>query len=369
MYKVLVFGMTENPGGVESFLLNYYRNIDRSKIQFDFLCNSYERVAYEDELISLGAETYHITARSQNPSKYKEELEGVFANNSHKYDAIWVNVCSLANIDYLKMAKKYNIKRRIIHSHNSQNMDTKLRVVLHYLNKMVIEKYATDFWACSDDAAEWFFNKNLLPKCKVIHNAIDISKMKYDEAAGEVKRQELGWEDKFVVGNIGRLHFQKNQMFVLNIFKELLSICPDARLLLVGQGEDEEKLRNRVQELSIEDKVVFTGVQYNISVWLSAMDFFLFPSVFEGLGIAVLESQANGVNSLTSAKVVPDEVVINENCKMQDLGLGAEAWAKKIMEMKENYNRLSYQNVKQNFVKAGYDIETEIQKLEELFLR
>lgn len=369
MYRVLVFGMTENPGGVESFLLNYYRNIDRSKIQFDFLCNSYEKVAYEEELISLGAETYHIIARSKNLSKYREELEAFFANNSHKYDAIWVNICSLANIDYLKMAKKYNIKRRIVHSHNSQNMDSKLRVVLHYLNKRVLEKYATDYWACSRDAAEWFFNKSLLPKCKIIHNAIDISAMKYEEETGVAKREELGWQSKFIVGNIGRLHFQKNQMFVLDIFKELLSTCPDARLLLVGQGEDEEKLRNRVKELNIEDKVVFTGVQYNISVWLSAMDFFLFPSVFEGLGIAVLEAQANGVNSLTSAKVVPDEVVINENCMMQDLESGAVAWAKKIMEMKENHSRLSHEKVKHNFVKAGYDIETEIDKLEELFLR
>lgn len=369
MYKVLVFGMTENPGGVESFLLNYYRNIDRNKIQFDLLCNSYEKVAYEEELLSLGAETYHIIARSQNPSKYKEELEGFFAANSHKYDAIWVNVCSLANIDYLKMAKKYNIKRRIIHSHNSQNMDSKLRVVLHYLNKRVIEKYATDFWACSNEAAEWFFNKKLLPKCKVIHNAIDISAMQYDKIAADTKRQELGWENKFIVGNIGRLHFQKNQMFVLDIFKEVLSLCSDARLLLVGQGEDEEKLRSRVKELNIEEQVVFTGVQYNISVWLSAMDFFLFPSVFEGLGIAVLEAQANGVNSITSARVVPDEVVINENCMMQDLESGAIAWAEKIIEMKENYSRLGHEKVKQNFINAGYDIETEIHKLEELFLR
>ena len=369
MYKVLVFGMTENPGGVESFLLNYYRNIDRSKIQFDFLCNSYEKVAYEDELIALGGETYHIIARSQNPSKYKQELESFFANNSQKYDAIWVNVCSLANIDYLKMAKKYNIKRRIIHSHNSQNMDNKLRVILHYLNKLVLEKYATDFWACSDDAAEWFYGKNLLDKCVVIHNAIDISKMKYDKVSGDAKRAELGWENNYVVGNIGRLHFQKNQSFVIDVFKELLDICPDARLLLVGQGEDEEKLKEKVKVLGIDDKVIFTGVQYNISVWLSAMDFFLFPSVFEGLGIAVLEAQANGVNSLTSAKVVPSEVCINENCMMQDLEDGAKIWAEKIIQMKENHNRLTQEKVKRNFVQAGYDIETEIHKLEELFLR
>lgn len=369
MYKVLVFGMTENPGGVESFLLNYYRNIDRNKIQFDFLCNSYEKVAYEEELISLGAKTYHIIARSQNPTKYKQELEDFFTTNSHKYDAIWVNVCSLANIDYLKMAKKYNIKRRIIHSHNSQNMDNKLRVLLHYWNKKVIEKYATDFWACSKDAAEWFYDKKLIQKCKVIHNAIDVSTMKYDKTVGDIKREALGWKNKFIIGNIGRLHFQKNQMFALDVFYQVLSICPEARLLFVGQGEDEEKLKNKVKELNIEDKVIFTGVQYDISAWLSAMDFFLFPSLFEGLSIAMLEAQASGINFITSAKVIQKEAVINENCKMQDLESGAKVWAEKIIQMKENGDRLCHDKVKQNFVNAGFDIETEVHKLEELFLR
>ena len=147
MMRILVFGMTENPGGVESFLVNYYRHIDRNKKQWDFLCNSHNPVAYEDELISLGGRCFHITARSDNRQKYQQELEAVFKEHANEWDAIWVNVCSLANIDYLKIAEKYGIRKRIIHSHNSQNMDNWLRGLLHKWNKRQIGKIATDFWA------------------------------------------------------------------------------------------------------------------------------------------------------------------------------------------------------------------------------
>ncbi len=135
MYKILVFGMTENPGGVESVIMNYYHYMDKNTFHFDFLCNSYNKIAFEEEIISNGSQTFHFPARSKNYKKYKKELKNFFENNASKYDAIWVNVCSLANIDYLKMAKKYGIKRRIIHSHNSQNMDSRLRGILHKYNK------------------------------------------------------------------------------------------------------------------------------------------------------------------------------------------------------------------------------------------
>ena len=128
--KILVFGITDKPGGVESVIMNYYRNMDRSKLQFDFLCNT-DVVAYEDEIKNLGGNIYRITARSKNLFKYRKELKEFFKKNHEKYDTVWVNICSLANIDYLKMARKYKIKNRIIHCHNSQNMDSKLRGLLH----------------------------------------------------------------------------------------------------------------------------------------------------------------------------------------------------------------------------------------------
>lgn len=245
MYNILVFGMTENPGGVESFLMNYYRYIDKSKFQFDFLCNSYEKVAYEDEILKLGGKTFHFPARSRNPVEYYKALKHFFGNYGKKYCAIWVNVSSLANIDYLKFAKKCGIPKRIIHSHNSKNMDNKWRGLLHWINRKTIAQYATDYWACSEEAADWFYEKLLRKDVVIIRNAIDVEKMAFDNAKRTIIRKTLDWEDNFIIGNIGRLHFQKNQMFILEIFSEVQKQISSARLVLVGQGEDETKLKKK----------------------------------------------------------------------------------------------------------------------------
>ncbi len=368
MKKILVFGMTENPGGVESVIINYYRNIDRTKIQFDFLCNSYEKVAYEDELIDLGGETFHFPARSKNFLKYRRELTKFFAENANKYDAIWVNICSLANIDYLKLAKKYNIARRIIHCHNSQNMDGKLRGILHKWNRRKLSVYATDYWTCSTDASEWFFEKPLLSKVVEIHNAIDIDKLSYSTQKREQIRKQLGYENYYVIGNIGRLHFQKNQSFLLDVFKEVLERDRKARLILVGQGEDEELLKAKAKALGIVDQIYFAGVQYDIQGWLSAFDLFLFPSVFEGLGIAALEAEANGVPVLASNVVIPEETKINSNFSFFSLDSSAQEWAKEILTIQETKTRLKQEIIEENFANTGYNIKREAYKLENLFM-
>lgn len=369
MYKILVFGMTENPGGVESFLINYYRHIDRNKIRFDFLCNSYNKIAYEDELRKLGGNIFHISARSKHFFQYRKELRKLFVKYAKEYNAIWVNVSSLANIDYLKMAKKYGINRRIIHSHNSKNMDKKIRGLLHNCNKKCIGKYATDFLACSEEAAKWFYIDEIFKKAIVIHNAIDVKKLKYDEKKRNKIRTELHCQNKFVIGNVGRLHFQKNQIFVLEVFNELIKRLPNAELILVGQGNDLSMLRKKAVSLGISDNVKFVGVQRDIGAWLSAFDFFLFPSLFEGLGIAALEAQANGMPVLASGKVIPQEIKINGNFEFYDLNFTAFEWASKILEMRNHYNRISEKIINENFRNNGYDISCEVGKLESFFLR
>ena len=186
MKKILVFGMTHNPGGIESVIMNFYRNIDRNEIQFDFLCNCKE-IAYEDEIKQLGGKVYKITSKSENYFQYKKEIKNFFKENSSKYCAIWVNVCNLNNIDYLKYAKKYNINKRIVHAHNSKSMATSIAQtlknnVLHNLNKIFITKYATDFYSCSDEASKYFYSKKIikLNKYTLINNAIDNSKFLYN---------------------------------------------------------------------------------------------------------------------------------------------------------------------------------------------
>lgn len=368
MKNILVFGMTDNPGGVESFIVNYYRNIDRTKIHCDFLCNFFEKCAYEDELIAMGSKVYHIPARHKNVVRYERHLDLFFREHASEYDILWVNVCSLANIDYLDKAKKYGIPVRIIHSHNAQNMDSFLRGTLHHANKNRIGRVATDFWACEEDAAHWFYSDALLKKAVIIRNAIDADKMAFDPVKRDIYRHQVGVEDKFVIGNIGRLHFQKNQAFAMDCLHEYLKINPNAVLLLVGQGMDEEKLHAKALQLGIQDKVIFTGKQFDIQGWLSAMDFFIFPSVFEGLGMAALEAQANGLPVLATKGDIPYELKVLPNFAFKPLEDGAAAWARQIEQMRlKSGERVEPAKIRRLFKRSGYDIHTEARKLEKRF--
>lgn len=366
MKKILVFGITEIKGGVESFIMNYYGNIDKTLFHFDFLCNTYNTIAYENELINSGSKIFKFTTRKDNYFKYKKELNNFFKKYAEEYDCIWVNVCSLANIDYLKLAKKYGIKKRIIHSHNSQNMDSFARGILHKINRLFIEKYATDFFACSQDAANWFYKKTIRNKVKIIKNAIEPNKYMFNSESRKEIRKNFNLENNFIIGNVGRLHFQKNQSFILEIFKEFLKKYSNAKLVLIGEGEDEKKLKQKAKLLGIENKCLFVGSQNNIEHWLSALDVFLFPSLFEGISIVLLEAQANGIPALASSSISKD-VGINDNCLFYDLKEDSKKWAKKLFYIKENVTRTN-NNLQEQFIKYGYDIKTEVKKIEKILM-
>lgn len=366
MKRILVFGITDNPGGVESVIMNYYRHVDRKKIQFDFLCNTKE-VAYEKEIMSLGGNIYRITARSKNRKQYKKDMECFFKKNSHKYNTIWVNVCSLANIDYLKYAKKHGIKYRIIHSHNSQNMDSKLRNLLHKFNRLFIKNYATDFWSCSELAGKWFYNKKIINSNKylIINNAIETNKYKYSEKARKEYRKILGIDDKLVIGNVGRLHFQKNQDFLIDIFFEIQKKKENSVLLIIGEGTDREKLLNKVNKLGITDKVKFLGLRNDVEKLIQAMDFFVFPSVFEGLPVILIEAQTSNLNIIAS-DTITQEVKINPNFEFFSLKESPKKWANEIINKSFKFNRNDDISL---IIKKGYDIEFETNKIETYFRR
>lgn len=371
MYKVLVFGMTENPGGVESFLMNNYRNINSHKIHFDFLCNTINKIAFEDEILKNNSRIFNIYPRRKNPFRFRKELNDFFRKHANEYSCAWINLNTLVNIDYLKVAKKYGIKRIIVHSHNSRNMDTGFKGYitqkLHNLHKRQLQKYATDYWACSSFAAKWFYTNDLLKKVKIIKNAIDVNNFSFNEKKRQSLRQKLHLENNLVIGNVGRLHFQKNQMFILDVLSYLVKLNPKVKLVLVGQGADKEKLENRVNELNLQKYIIFAGVQDDIQEWLSTFDLFIFPSLFEGLGIAGLEAEANGLPIYASDKVIPQELKINSNFKFLDLGKGPQFWAHQIE--KSNFERENQETIERNFQNSGYSIESSVQKLEKYFLK
>ncbi|MBT8903160.1 hypothetical protein BTI50_06120 [Lactobacillus delbrueckii subsp. bulgaricus] len=366
--RILVVGMSSNRGGVESVIINYYRRFDKDKIRLDFLSNE-EHIAFEEELRSYGSKMYYVPAKRSGLKKYKKALNNFFRLHASEYDVIWCNQLQLANIDYLKLAKEYGIRRRIIHSHNSRSgyvgLAKIVRDCIHGINRQMVVNYATDFWACSQTAAEYFYPKSVMNKVKIINNAIDIHSVEFNESKRDEIRKQYKIEDDLVIGNVGRLHMQKNQTFMLDIMAEVVKFKPNAKLLLVGDGSDKDMLVSKMAELGLQNRcVIFAGMQSDIQAYLSAFDVFLFPSLFEGLSVAALEGQANGVPFLASSNGNVPEIKINSNFSFVDLNDGAKHWADVVLEVAQQDNRLKEDEIEASFDRASFNIEKESLKLE-----
>lgn len=339
MQRVLVVGMSANPGGLEAVVMNYYRKLDKSRIQFDFLITT-PHMAYESEAKALGARIFSITARRVNPLRFTQELHGFFAERGTDYNILWANLCSLVNIDYLKAAARYGIPRRIVHCHNSRNMNDALRGVLHDIHRLSIRRYATDYWSCSDDAAEWFFGRGICsnPKYRYIPNGVDPFEYRFDESVRIAKRKELGVEDgQILIGNVGRLHSQKNQSFLLESFLTLPNQDHRYHLIIIGDGGLRTELEHRIDSLDLNESVSLLGVRHDVKELYNAMDLFVLPSLYEGVSIALLEAQANGLPCLISDSL-SDEGIVNGNVHKVSIE-NTDAWQAAIRQT--DINRLS----------------------------
>ena len=355
--KVLIYGMSELHGGVESFIHNYASNFS-DDVQVDYVTD-YGSIPFEEELMSKGSKIFKLPSRRKHYLQYKKALNSVFDNNH--YDVVWANVCSLSSIDVLVVAKKHNVRKRIVHSHNSLNMSGFVTSTLHGFNKKRISSVATDFWACSTHAGEWMFPEEITD-VKVINNAINTKLFSIDEKKRLEIRKALDIENNFVIGNVGRFHYQKNHEFLIRIFKELLVLKPSSKLVLVGSGDLEINVKKQIQELDIEDSVLMLGQRKDIPNLLQGFDVFLLPSRFEGLPFVLVEAQATGLVSFTSKDVVSDQSKISELLHFIDLSKSPKEWAHEIVD-----NYVPRIDVTQDVVNAGFDISTEALKVEKLF--
>ena len=222
------------------------------------------------------------------------------------------------------------------------------------------------FWACSYAAASFFYSDSVIEgeKYKEIVNAIDCDKFAFNKEARDRIRKELNLEDKFVLGNVGRLHSQKNQSFLIDVFKEVLKKRKDAVLLIVGQGPEEKMLKGKVKELKLTKSVKFLGVRVDIPALFSAMDVFVFPSNYEGLGIVLIEAQASGLYCKASRFRIPEGAKLTELVDFISLDFGPRAWAERISKIDRNYERISR---KDEITQKGFNIKTEAVKLTKFF--
>lgn len=370
MYKILVCGLTSNLGGIEKVILNFYQYMDKEKFHLDFINLGEGKVGFSErfeELSPRPIKYYNLPKRGKNPLEFKQKLEQIFKEHASEYDVIWVNLCMLSNIEYLKLAKKYGIKRRIVHSHNSSDADKGIRKVLHGFNRYKVGSYATDFWACSDEAARWFYTPKIVKKYKFIRNAIDIESFLFDDNKRKKIRENFDLKDTdLLIGHVGRMSVQKNQEFALKVFAEVVKKMTNAKLIFVGGGDDRH-LREEAKELGVEDKVIFAGLRDDVADFYNAFDFFCFPSRYEGLPVTLLEAQANGLPIL-ACDIITKQVVVNNNLYYLSLDAGSVVWAEKIVASLKRTKRIDKNEIKENFLEKGFILEEETRRIERLFL-
>lgn len=341
--------MTEmNFGGVEMVVLNYYKNIDRNKVQFDFFVLEGSIIPQRKEIENLGGKIF-VVPRYTSIIQYEIEIIKLFKKNHYRIVHSHMNTLSLLSLLGAKIA---GIPNRIAHNHSTAGKGETKKNIIKYTLKPFSKLFPTVLCACTQYAGVWLFGERA--NFTVFKNAIDLSKFKYDEAIRNKIRFGLGINDKFVIGNVGRFCYQKNQEFLICLLKEVLK-REDAVLVLIGEGESEQLVRNKAIYEGVEKKVLFIGACLNVNEYYQAMDCFVLPSRYEGLGIVAVEAQTAGLPTICSTEV-PKEVQITNLVKFIDLNADIKQWANALIKV----NRTDRSD---EVRKAGYDIETEASKL------
>lgn len=344
-------------GGLETLIMNVFRGIDRECVQFDFLVHRDFRADYDDEIEALGGRIYRLPRLNpMNPAYYKA-LDGFFRDHP-EYRIVHCHLDCMSAIP-LAAAKKQGVPVRIAHSHNaSQDRNWKYAIKRHYMKK--IPAHVSHLFACSEEAGRWMFPGE---KFTVVKNGIRTEDFVYDPAARQQIRQALGLRSELVMGHVGRFAPQKNHDFLVDIFAAVHRQCANVVLLLVGEGPLEEQIRDKVHSLGLEQSVRFLGVHSDVNRLYQAMDVFIMPSQYEGLGIAAVEAQAAGLKCLLSDDV-PSCVKITEDVEFLPLSAGEERWAEEILSDRKTA-RCNRQDA---VAMAGYDIRTTARWLQKFYL-
>ena len=363
--RVLQIVSELNMGGIQAFLMNVYRNIDRDKMQFDFLIDDLPKGFFEDEILSLGGRIYRVTPRKKSIIRNKKDLNKFF--RMHKeYQCVHFHCSNLSYIEPLIAAQKNKIPLRIMHSHSTNLPNSVIHRMLHILHKRKLKSIVTDFLACSDLAGQWLYDGVVESnKIVLVQNGIKVDDFLYNEQTRNQYRKEYNLEDKVVFGNIGRFCEAKNHEFLLETFNLLKDKIPNAVLILVGDGELHEQVVNKINELNLDKKVLMLGARSDIPKLVQLFDYIIMPSKWEGFPVALLEEQASGLPCYVSDSVTK-QAKINSNVYYLSLKDGCQNWAEKIYKTYKSQNRIT--NAKA-LKEQGYDISNTIHTLENLYYR
>lgn len=362
--KVLQFPMANAYGGITQYALQNWRYIDKTRFQFDFATLRKEKLYFEDEVTAQGCKVYHISCYAEeNKQQFSDEVRRILANG---YDAVHLHTSYWKSFLVEELAKEAGIPKIIIHAHNTSVLegDNREERIAHHKQCManLDETIATDYWACSWEAAKWLYGDSI-PKEKIVvqKNAIDIDKYVYTPEIARKIREELGWQDQYIIGHVGRFTYQKNHEFLIRVFRAVYEKNPNTRLLLIGVGPERKKIENTISDWNLSDAVQILEKRDDIHYLMQAFDCFVLPSLFEGLAIVLIEAQAAGCDCLIS-DVIPDEAVLTDN--VRKLPLNKEKWTNTLLYLaKEKHprNEKSIQVVRDQ----GYDIKKQIINIEE----
>lgn len=365
--RVLQVGMTRNLGGIETYLIEQFRHLDKSKIDYDFVNITGEySICYEDEILASGSKIFKVVSRHKNPLLHFWQWFNILLQNKGVYDVIVLNTNSLEYVFPLVLGKIFGIPVRVIHSHNSgfENKQGLARRLLVGMNKKLLAWSANLRFACSQFAGQWMFKDN---PYHVIYNAIDIHKYDADLAVRDEMRQALNLDTALTLLHVGRFSYQKNHSFLLDIFKEVHSIQPDSVLLLVGDTTEESEflteVKRKIKAYGLENVVRLLGRRDDVNKIMQAADVLVMPSFFEGLTVVGIEAQASDLPLLLS-DTVTKELGLLPSTQFISLEAGPTAWAEAIVNSKQHNRQSRYEELKA----AGYDIGNETERVEKLLI-
>ena len=325
MIRILQCVNDMHRAGLETMLMNYYRNIDREKIQFDFLTHRPQRSDYDDEIESLGGKIYYAPRLyPQNYPKYFKWMKQFFSEHP-EYKIIHSHIDAMSYLP-LKAAKKANIPIRIAHSHNTA-IDRDFKYLLKTYFRFKLPKVANYYCACGKEAGEFLFPGK---EYMYVPNAIEIDRFLFNENVRMKKRRELGIKDEIVIGHIGRMSYQKNHKYLIDVFAEILKKKNDSILLLIGVGEKLDDIKKYVEKLGLSEQVRFLGNRADVDELYQAMDVFVMPSLFEGLPVVGVEAQFSGLSCIFSDQV-PEEVNFTNKSMIISLNEKKDIWADKVI--------------------------------------
>ena len=348
-------------GGAESFVMNLYRAIDKEKVQFDFVKHIEHKGVFEDEITQMGGKIYRCPKYTgKNHFAYCKWWDSFFKEHP-EYHVIHSHVRSTASI-YLEIAKKNGLVT-IAHSHSTSN-GSGISAIVKDMLQLPIRHTADYLFACSDKAGKWLYGEKATKQSnyRMIPNGVDLKRFAFCEKKRQQMRQELGIaEDTFVLGHIGRITIPKNHQFLVELFAEYHKENSNSRLLLVGDGELFETVQQQCTQLGISDVVIMVGSKTNTEDYYQAMDVFVFPSLWEGLGIVAIEAQANGLTCLVSENV-PGEAILTENTKVLSIQSKGE-WLDELKKVSVGERMQTKNNSIQQ-----YDICTIADRLQQFYL-